>query len=146
MSNILNSEIRRLARSEAIAQTKKVKADNAYLKHVTADLKRRVTELKKENKRLSRYAEAGFRQATKPSNGEVERARITGKMVKAIRSKFGLTQAEFSELLEVTPVTVYNWESKKKSRLTFRGNAKERIVEVRKLGVRDIQRRLNGVD
>ena len=72
---------------------------------------------------------------------ELDKARITGGMIKRIRKRLGISQADLAKLLGVSGQSVYQWE-KKTGRLTLRGNTKSAIVDVRKLGKRDAKRRL----
>ena len=60
----------------------------------------------------------------------IYRARITAKMIKSIRSRLELSQAKFGKLVGVAAITVAKWEQKE-GRLSFRGDAKAKIVAVR---------------
>ena len=61
---------------------------------------------------------------------DLDKTRITAKMIKSIRSRLGLSQAKFARLVGVASITVAKWEQKE-GRLTFRGDAKAKIVAAR---------------
>jgi DNA-binding XRE family transcriptional regulator len=70
-----------------------------------------------------------------------DRARITGKMVRRIRSRLKLTQAELAALLGVSAQSVYQWE-RKGGPLTFRRDTKAKLVAVRDMGIHEAKRAL----
>ena len=62
---------------------------------------------------------------------EVEKARITAKMIKSIRERLGLSQAKIAKILGVAPNTVLLWEQKE-GWLTFgKPETKAAIVRLR---------------
>jgi len=141
VAQVLKEEITRLARKEVKSSTAKLRQDTIELKRRVADHGRRIASLERENKRLGRIVAFGRKESVKVSGDEVQKARITAKMIKSIRKKFRLSQADFAKLLDVAPLTVYQWEHRK-GRLTFRGDSKAKIVEVRKLTVAEVKKRL----
>jgi len=141
IARVLKEEIQRLARKEARALTSTLRKDGARLKRVAADLKRRVSKLEGDNRRLVAEAQRRRKEGMQTTDTEVERARITAKMVRSIRAKLNLSQAELAKLLGVNSQTVYQWEHKE-GRLNFRGNAKAALVAVRKLDRGEAQKRL----
>jgi len=141
VAQVLKEEITRLARKEVKSSTAKLRKDTVELKRRIADHGRRIASLERENKRLGKLVDAGRKASVKVSGDEVQKARITAKMIKSIRGKFKLSQADFAKLLGVAPLTIYQWE-KKKGRLTFRGDSKAKIVAVRKLTVSEVKKRL----
>ena len=132
IAKALKEEILRLARKEAKAATAGLRKDNADLKRTTADQRRRIAKLERHNRRLVIEANRRRKEAVQVTDDEVESARITAKMIRAVRAKLGLSQAQLARLLGVNSQTVYQWEHKE-GRLSFRGNAKAAIVAVRKL-------------
>jgi len=141
---VLKDEIRRLAKKETKAATTKLQKDNAKLKRTAADLKRRVAKLERDNKQLVTDAEKRRRESVKTESPEVEKARISAKMIRSIRKRLKLSQEAFARLAGVTTQTVYMWEHKQ-GRLTFRGNSKTAIIELRKLKKREAAERLKGM-
>ena len=145
LAKIMREEMCRLARKEVKAAVAKLQQDNKKLKQAVADHKTRIAQLEKENRRLlAQYKKATGTGAMLDSE-EVERARITGAMIRTVRARLGVSQADLARLVGVSPPSVYQWE-KKKGRLAFRGDTKARVVEVRKLGVREAHERLEELE
>ena len=141
LAGVLKEEIRRLARKEVRTAIANLRKDNAMLKRVAADHKRRLAKVERDNRRLMTDAVKRREKALPAGEDEAQGARITGKMIRGVRAKLKLSQADFAKLVAVNPQTVYQWEHKE-GRLTFRGNAKSAIVEVRKLNAHEAQDRL----
>ena len=115
MSNILKelkSEISRLARKEVVAELAPVKKVNAAQRSLIAGLRRQIDAIQKELNGLKKSVSAPVTsiQATDAPNG---RFWITGKGVKTLRKRLGLTQALFAKLADVSMPTVVNWEGYK---------------------------------
>jgi DNA-binding transcriptional regulator YiaG len=70
--------------------------------------------------------------AAQPSSTELEKARITGKVIRSARKRLGLSQVDFATLLGVTPVTVWLWE-RRDGRIRVRGESRSAIVAARKM-------------
>ena len=98
MSNIitaLKAEIARIARKEAKQAVAPLHKPTAGARHVLADLKRRVAALEKENKRMA----ALLSKIPHPEpKEEPAKARnwISGKGVRSLRQKLGLSQEAFA--------------------------------------------------
>ena len=131
IQEVLRAEIQRLARREIKTAITGLKKDNVTLKRTVADHKRRLVQLERDNKRLLGQAMKLRETAAKPAENEVQKARITAKMIRSIRGRLGLSQAAFAEILGVHQVSVYEWE-RKEGRLTFRNpETKTEIVRLR---------------
>ena len=131
IAKILREEIQRLARREVKAAIASLKMDNVILKRTAADHKRRLVQIEKDNRHLLAQAKKLRETVVKTPDVEVEKARITAKMIKSIRDRLGLSQAALAKILEVTPNTVLLWEQKE-GRLTFRNpETKAAIVSLR---------------
>ena len=144
IARVLREEIQRLARKESKAAVANLRKDNAMLKRVAADFKRRLAKLEGENRLLLSDAQKRRKQSMQVVDGDVERARITAKMVRATRDKLGLSQADFAQLIGVSTQTVLQWEHKE-GRLSFRGNAKAAIVAARKFSRKEAQQQLEAL-
>ena len=144
LAGVLKEEIRRLARKEVRAAIANLRKDNAVLKRVAADHKRRLAKVERENRQLMTDAVKRREEALPASEDEVRSARITGKTIRGIRAKLKLSQADFAKLVAVSSQTVHQWE-RKEGRLTFRGNAKAAIVELRKLDRKEAQQRVEAI-
>jgi len=141
MSNfaaLMKDEFRRLARREARATIRGVRRIVAQHRRDVAALKRMVPQLVKavaflETQERGRVAEPQV------SEKVAEKARFSGKWLKAHRKKLGLSANQYARLVGVTALTIYNWESGKgkpsKGRLAA-------LVAVRKIGRREAMKRL----
>jgi len=129
---ILKAGIQRLAGKEVKAATADLRKASASHRTAIADLRRRIAELEKDNKHLLREAAKQPKAVEETADEEVEKARITGRMIRSIRERLQLSQAEFGKLVGVHKLSVYQWEHKE-GRLSFRGDAKAKIVAVRKM-------------
>ena len=108
----LQSEITRLARKEASAIVEPVRKVNAAQRSLIAGLRRQIDAMQKELNGLKKSVSAPVTsiQATDAPNG---RFWITGKGVKTLRKRLGLTQALFAKLADVSMPTVVKWEGSK---------------------------------
>ena len=143
MANVmteLKAEIVRLARKEVKAAIGPLRKPANATRLTLADLKRRVAALEQENKRLA----ALLSKVPQPEPLE-EPAKvkgwISGKGVRSLRQKLGLSQDAFSKLVGVSPNCVYNWESKP-GMLRLRANTRAAVMAVRGLGAREAKAKL----
>ena len=144
MSNIakaLKAEISRISRKEAKSATGPIAKSNIDLKKTVLDLKKRLVALEKENKRLL----AGVKKekpvsAPEPSE-ETKKARITSTTIRSLRSRLGLSQAEFGKLAGVTTGAVYLWENKE-GPLNLREKTKAALLSIKGMGVREAKEKL----
>jgi DNA-binding transcriptional regulator YiaG len=143
MSNIakvLKDEITRLARKEAKQAVAPLHKPAAEARRTFADLKRRVAVLEKANKQLaSRLAKVPQPEPVAAPVGP--KNWISGKGVRSLRQKLGLSQEAFAKLVGVTPNAVWIWESKP-GMLRMRDATKAAVMAVRGLGARDAKQRL----
>ena len=144
IAKVLKEEILRLARKELRAATADLRKNNVALKRAVGDHKRRIARLERGNRRLFATVNRRRKESMETTDEEIQRARITAKMIRSIRAKLKLSQGDLARLLGVNSQTVYQWEHKE-GRLTFRGNAKAAIVAVRKLDRKQAQQRLEAL-
>ena len=139
----LKSEISRLARKEAKQVVAPVKKASANYRGLIAGLRKQLDTLQKEVAALKRVAPKADK-AVLAKQEPAGRFWITGKGLKALRKRLGLTQAQFGKLAGVSVPTVVNWEGSKGkapirlkaaiARLqTMRGMGKKQAAEI--LGV-----------
>lgn len=105
----LKSEISRLARKEAKSVVAPVKKASANYRGLIAGLRKQIVAIQNEVaalKRATPKADKALVGAQEPQG----RFWITGKGVKTLRKKLGLTQALFGKLAGVSVPTVVNWE------------------------------------
>jgi cell division septum initiation protein DivIVA len=112
MSNVLKelkAEITRLARKEIAQELAGVKKINASQRGHIAELRRQIGALQKEVAGLKKAVPAPRKAVLEPK-APAGRFWITGKGVKALRKRLGLTQSQFGKLADVSHPTVVNWE------------------------------------
>ena len=142
IAKVLKDEFARLAKKEMKAIATSLKKDVVALKRAAADQKRRLAKVEQDNGRLLGLVEKAKEKSVQVSNEEVKSARITAKMIRSIRRRLGLSQAEFAQLVGVGSVSVFQWEHKA-GRLAFRGDSKANIVAVRKMNKIEARRKLD---
>ena len=145
MSNIvkaLKAEIARISKREAKSATQVLGKSNTWLRKTVADLKKRLSLLEKENKRVTAVMKTYLVESPhKPAAEEGKKARFTSRGIKSLRSKLRLSQADFGKLLGTTPGAVYLWE-KKDGALSLRDKTKAAILSIRGLSAREAKEKL----
>ena len=130
----LKSEISRLARKEAKQVVAPVKKASVNYRSLIAGLRKQIDALQGEVAALRRAApkaEKVLASKTEPQG----RFWITGKGVRAMRKKTGLTQAKFSKLVGVSVPTIVNWE-KVEGKVNLRKAAAGKLQGLRGIGKR----------
>ena len=107
--SVLKSEISRLARKEAKQAVSPVQKASATYRGLIAGLRKQINALQKEVAILKRSIPSSEKALATREEPE-GRFWITGKGVRAMRKKTGLTQAKFAMLIGVSVPTVANWE------------------------------------
>ena len=105
----LKSEISRLARKEAKQVVAPVKKASANYRGLIAGLRKQIDVLQNEVAALRRAVPSPDKAVLAKQEPE-GRFWITGKGVKALRKRLGLTQAQFGKLAGVSVPTVVKWE------------------------------------
>ena len=108
----LKSEISRLARKEAKQVVAPVQKALANYRGLIVGLRKQVAALQGEVAALRRAAPKA-EKALATVQAPAGRFWITGKGVKALRKRLGLTQAQFGKLAGVSVPTVVKWEGSK---------------------------------
>lgn len=141
IASVLKEEITRLARKEARSETQLLKKqsaqhrrDLAQLKRENGELKRRLAFVEKqERKRLDRPARAdGGKQL-----------RFSAEWLKKHREKLGLSAADYAKLVGVSGLSIYNWEHGK---ALPRKKQVAALAAIRGIGKREAERRLEVLD
>lgn len=131
----LQSEIARVARKELKKELDPIKRVNASQRKYIADLRRDISDLQKEIKRLQK--ELGKSAPTEKTEESDQRFWITGKGVRSLRNRLGLTQIDFAQLAGVTQQTVVRWE-KTEGKIALRGEAvQSQLQAMRGMGKRE---------
>lgn len=137
MANImkeLKSEISRLARKEAKQVVAPVQKASVNYRGLIAGLRRLVDSMQKELLAL-RKAVPGPGAAIQAKAAPEGRFWISGKGVKTLRKRMGLTQALFGKLAGVSAVTVIKWEARK-GKVNLRKAAAGKLQGLRGIGKR----------
>jgi len=114
MSNIataLKEEISRLSRRELRSETDGLKKGSTQFRSEIAALKRRVTEIEKYLKQLDKQVSKAIPKSIEPT--ATTGLRYSAKRFLAQRHRLELSQPEAGLLLNVSPQTIYNWETGK---------------------------------
>jgi len=142
MSNLtqaLKAEIVRLSRKEAKAAVIPLKRANAKLKQPNAALKEKISAIERDLMQV----QAQNRGVAPPagSTDSDTKARITGKGIRSLRKRLGVSGEEFGKLLGVSPQAVYAMENKAGS-LKLRKITRAALLGIRNLGAREAKARL----
>lgn len=133
LKQVLNDEIRRLARKEVKLAVQPLQANLVALRRQISELKKMINETNRQTQVIQRNAVAGNAveiESTEP------KLRLNAAGIVRIRTKLRLTQTEFAKLLDVSMHTVSSWE---KGKSYPRANAKERICALRSMGKRQVK-------
>ncbi|MBI2726220.1 MAG: helix-turn-helix domain-containing protein [Polaromonas sp.] len=138
----LKSEISRVSRKEMRAEFQTLKKVTTKLRADNAELKRRLLELEKAIKLLSKAAGSGrARNSTaKEAGAEKSVERFSAKGIAAQRKRLGLSAADMGKLIGVSGATVYLWE---KGQTRPRPTQMTGISAVRQMGRRDARSKLD---
>lgn len=134
LGSVLKNEITRLARKEMRTQIEP-------LKKLGTAQRREIAELKRQVVALSRQIKVAGKAAGKPARTQAEPSpmRFVAKGLRSLRSRLGLSAAQFGALAGVSAQSIYNWETGKavprKSQLAT-------LAGLRALGKREAQARL----
>lgn len=142
IASVLKFEIARLARKELRTATDGLKKSLTAQRTDIAALKRKVHELEKRLKSLSRERTSATKASTAETvnPGEVgERVRFSAKGLAANRRRLGLSAADFGLLIGASGQSVYLWEA---GRAQPRAKSLAAIVELRGIGKKEAAGRL----
>ncbi|TBR22945.1 helix-turn-helix domain-containing protein [bacterium] len=142
LSKILRQEIDRLARRSQRALLLPLHREVARLKRAAAGQKR--TSLRLEREIAVLKSDLAERLRTPPSapREEVERARLSPRLIRAQRRRLGLSREAFAALLGASAGAVSAWET---GRSKPRDRSKAALVAARKLGRRAARARLEAL-
>jgi len=141
VAKVLKAEISRISRKEAKNTTQQLGKMQTEMKKIVADLKKRVGLLEKESKRLLSKKKKDAPESLQAPPEETGKARFTSKGIRSLRSRLGLSQADFAKLMGATPHAVYLWE-KKEGALRLREKTKAAFLAIRNLRAKEAQEKL----
>jgi len=135
IKQVLNDEIRRLARKEIKAALTPLLDNVSALKKQVAEQKRQIAALEK------RCAAPAAESVAAPANADKDekQLRLNAAGILRLRTKLGLTQSEFAKVLGVAMHTVSVWEQGIR---TPRRAHKARICALRGIGKRELKKML----
>jgi DNA-binding transcriptional regulator YiaG len=138
METVLKGEIRRLAKREARALLAKPDDELRRLRKRVRALEGEVRAIKTQ--RAGEKAKAKVRAAVQEvPPEEADKARLSPGLIKKLRNRLKVSQAELAQLVGVTAAAVGHWEAGKSYP---RPELKARIVALRSVGRREIKRLL----
>lgn len=143
MSNLMKSlkgEIARLARKEAKAMTSSLRKPAGATRRTLADLKRRVARIERQLKAADLRPAAAL-AAQAPEDAAGAKRGISGKSIRSLRKRLGLSQQAFGKLVNVTAHGVHLWE-KKDGTIRLRNTSRAAVQELKGLGARAAKARL----
>lgn len=136
-AGLLKTEISRIARKEARAETEALKKASAQNRSDIAALKRRLAE---QDRLIAKLGKSRPAAAVGKTAEESSQLRFRADGFASLRKKLGLSAADMGKLLGVSLQTIYHWE---KGQSKPRASQLQGIAEVRKLGKRDAAARLS---
>ena len=145
IAQVLKAEISRLSKKEAKAISSPTRSSTIQLKKTVADLKQRLAALEKTSKDLQKQVESLIASIPKPQEEPEVKGRISGKGVKSLRKKLGISQTELGKLVGVSLSAVVQWE-KKTGVLKLRDTTKKALMSIRGMGRTEARIRLDEVE
>lgn len=136
LASALKSEITRLARKEQKTESIALRKAVAQHRSDIASLKRRIADLERLVKQLSKAAKTEQSEPAEPEGGRV---RFSAKGLASHRQKLGLSADQYGSLIGVSGQSIYKWEAEK---ATPRAAQLAKLVSIRGLGKREAAARL----
>lgn len=133
LKQVLNDEIRRLARKEVKLAIQPLQANIAALRRQISDLKKELSYANRKTEIIQKNLSTGENPVIVD---EEPKLRLNAAGIVRIRTKLKLTQTEFAKLLNVSMHTVSSWE---KGKSYPRAGVKARICALRTMGKRQIK-------
>lgn len=144
IGSLLKEEITRVSRKQLRGETQALKKSVTQYRGQIAELKRRVQTLEQQVKRLARGGGRAAAAAAPEAEEEGSpRHRFSAKGFAAQRQRLGLSAAALAKILGVSALSVYKWES---GSTRPRARQIEAIAQLRKMGKREAQRRLEATE
>jgi DNA-binding transcriptional regulator YiaG len=135
IGTVLKSEISRVSRKEVRSETQALKKSISQYRSQIADLKRRTQALEQQIKRVRKVSAPAAATDEEPGG----QLRFSAKGLAAQRRRLGLSAAAVAQLLGVSALSVYKWESGK---TRPRARQIEAIAGLRGMGKREAVKRL----
>ena len=114
IATLLKDEIKRLSRREIRTTTDSLKKASGQHRADVAALKRRLDAVERTLKQLVKlFARSGSASSASPDTAPSKPIRYSAKRFLVHRQRLALSAADAGFLLNVSPQTVYNWETGK---------------------------------
>lgn len=139
IESAFRAEVARLARKEIRSLCGPMTHDVRRLRRTVARLGRTVASMERIAKRWADEMQARKADLKVPEQ-EVESARLSPGLIRKLRKRLGLSQAQLGTLVGVSTLSVGLWENGKTSP---RGANRTALVALRKLGKRDVRKILD---
>jgi len=136
IEDAVRSAIVRTVRRELRSVLGPVSKEVRELQQSVSQLERGIASLIKHSVRQAPAGVGGPLPKIEVTEEEVRRARMSPELIKKLRARLGITQAELAALVGVTGPAVAQWEG---GTSEPRGENRAIIVGFRKLGRRDVQ-------
>lgn len=134
-TSVLKTEITRLARKEIKTAVDPLRKANAAQRRDIAELKRQLAVLQRELK-------SSRKTARTEDAAPVRARRFSAKGLKTLRTRLGLSAADFGRLVGASGQSIYNWEAGK---AVPRASQQAAFDSVRGLGKREAAKRLEAM-
>lgn len=144
IATVLKSEISRIARKQSRAEVEALKKAGSANRSEIASLKRRVLDLEKAVKALTKAQLAGIEREAHPkgealADPTATAVRFSAKGMASNRKRLGLSAAEFALLVGTTEQSIYAWE---RGKTQPRAKYLDAIAALRGIGKREVATRL----
>jgi len=137
VDDAVRSAVQRVVQRELRSAVAPLSKEVEALQRSVAELEKTVASLKRTPVR----AAGGSMPKIEATEAEVRRARITPALIKKLRARLGVTQAELAAIVGVTGPAIAQWEGGSSEP---RGENRTILVGLRKLGRREVERLLEG--
>jgi len=138
VETVLKAEIARLSRRETRRMMTKQVEELRRLRRRVVELTGEVHALKAA--RVEEQARLKMRAAAETvASGPGTTIRMTPRLIRSLRKRLGISQAELAKLVGVSTVAVGQWEAE---RSRPRAESKARIAALRSVGRREVKRLL----
>ncbi|MDR0184212.1 helix-turn-helix domain-containing protein [Lysobacter arvi] len=139
LGTVLKAEISRLARKEVRAEVETLRKASGTYRREIAELKRQVAQLQRLVKQASKTRPA---PATASEENDTARHRFSAKGLQSLRTKLGLSAADFGKLAGVSGQSIYHWEQGKS---VPRKSQLPKLAGLRGLGKKEARARLDSL-
>src|SRR5207248_10754334 len=111
IATVLKEEIARISRKQSRSETEQLKKASAHYRSEIAQLKRRIQALEQQIKRIGKTSPRGASAPVARAEESGRQVRYSAKSLASQRRRLGLSAAALAELLDVSALSVYKWES-----------------------------------